>query len=254
MAKHVDATENGASVLDSIMEKMIPPKSGSSSSCKSGETTDTVADRSENPKPKRTTSARRCVKRSDKGKTGGERSLKAKSTTRARGLANNAPQTTQHDVSGEKAGGASDNNAEEVTLGMLKDQIGQLAKLVTENIAPVVNNLKEAYDDACEQYISDTESEGEIVEHDDVVDDEQPPRKKVLTDSFLDALEKAVKNDDESGPPIDDRLANIINTVAGSGLQSDIKKERVDLYKKPKNAPLLHAPRVNPGCGIMLVQ
>ena len=185
MAKHVDATENGASVLDSIMEKMIPPKSGSSSSCKSGETTDTVADRSENPKPKRTTSARRCVERWDKGKTGGERSLKAKSTTRARGLANNAPQTTQHDVSVEKAGGASDNNAEEVTLCMLKDQIGQLAKLVTENIAPVVNNLKEAYDDSCEQYISDTESEGEIVEHDDVVDDEQPPRKKVLTDSFF---------------------------------------------------------------------
>ena len=73
MAKHVDATENGASVLDSIMEKMIPFKSGSSSSCKSGETTDTVADRSENPKPKRTTSARRCVERSDKGKTGGEK-------------------------------------------------------------------------------------------------------------------------------------------------------------------------------------
>ena len=109
-------------------------------------------------------------------------------------------------------GGVSDNNAEEVTLGMLKDQIGQLAKLVTENIAPVVNNLKEAYDDACEQYVSVTESEEEIVEHDDVVDDEQPPRKKVLTesDSFLDALEKAVKNDD--GPAIDDRLANIINT------------------------------------------
>ena len=176
-------------VLDSISAKMIPSKSGSSSSCKSGETTDTVADRSENPMPKRTTSAQRCVERSGKGKIGGERSLKAKSTTRARGLANN----------------------------------GELAKLVTENIAPVVNNLKEAYDDACEQNVSDTESEGEIVEHDDVVDDEQPPCKKVLTDSFLDALEKAVKND-ESGPAIDDRLANIINTVADSGLQSDIKK------------------------------
>ena len=93
-------------------------------------------------------------------------------------------------MSGEKAGGASDNNAEEVTLGMLKDQIGQLAKLVTENIAPMVNNLKEAYDDACEQYISDTESEGEIVEHDDVVDDEQPPRKKFLTDNFWMRLKK----------------------------------------------------------------
>ena len=157
-------------------------------------------------------------------------------------------------MSGEKAGGASDNNADEVTLGMMKDQMGQLAKLVIENIAPVVNNLKEAYDDACEQYVSDTESEGEIVEHDAVVDDKQPPRKKVLTDSFLDALEKAVKNDDESGPAIDDRLANIINTVAGSGLQSDIKKKDGSLQKTKKMRHYYRLPWLTPRCGIMLVQ
>ena len=125
---------------------------------------------------------------------------------------------------------------------------------MTENIAPVVNNLKEAYHDACEQNVCDTESEGEIFEQDDAVDDEQPPGKKVCMDSFLNALEKAVKNDDESGPAIDDRLANIINTVVGNGLQRDIRKERVDLYKKQKMRNYCNLPGLTPRCGIMLCQ
>ena len=82
------------------------------------------------------------------------------------------------------------------------------------------------------------------------------PVKNSSRSFFLDALEKAVKNDDESGPAIDDRLANIINTVAGSGLQSDIKKERVDLYKKKKKKMrhYYRLPGLTPRCGIMLVQ
>ena len=53
-------------------------------------------------------------------------------------------------------------------------------------------------------------------------------------------------NDDKSGPAIDDRLENIINTVAGNGLQSDIRKERVDLYKKQNMRHYCKFPGLNP--------
>ena len=68
--------------------------------------------------------------------------------------------------------------------------------------------------------------------------------------TIFNAHEKAVKNDDESGPAIDDRLANIIKTFVGNGLQSDIRKERVDLYKKQKMRNYCKLPGLTPRCGI----
>ena len=96
-----------------------------------------------------------------------------------------------------------------------------------------MNNLQHAYNEACELDESEGESDGKIIdENADGVDnnDEFHSTKKrkidSANDSLLDKLEKAVTNNEVVGLAINDSLASIINTIASTGLNSELKKEQ----------------------------
>ena len=84
----------------------------------------------------------------------------------------------------------------------LQKQMGQLTKLVSESIVPVVNNLKQAYDYACEYEEFDSDTEGQIIEDVDIEENvDELPTKKIKTsdttnECLLDKLEKVVQSND----------------------------------------------------------
>ena len=95
-----------------------------------------------------------------------------------------------------------------------------------------MNDLQHAYNKACKLEESEGESNGEIIDENadgiDTNDEFHSTKKRKIdsaNDSLLDKLEKAVTNNEVMRPAINDSLASIINTIASTGLNSELNKK-----------------------------
>ena len=133
-------------------------------------------------------------------------------------------------------------------MDVLKSQMSALTKMVKESIAPTVRDMKRDYDAAAahanmaaDNDASDSEeSECEASEEGEVID-EPDKAKSTGIDKLFDEVNKNIP----TSAAINQKMADIVNKIASEGLDSDMKKSRVDKYAKPANTPLLQAPRVN---------
>ena len=76
-----------------------------------------------------------------------------------------------------------------------------------------------------------------------------PTEEANNSSSYIDELSKEVDDDEQCGPPINDKLAKILTNIAKKGINGTKEKERLKDTAKPENCPLMGKIRITMRCG-----
>jgi hypothetical protein len=84
-----------------------------------------------------------------------------------------------------------------------------------------------------------------LPEEGEIFDTEPPGKRQKLSDDFLDSVLQEIGNEAPCGPPICDKLANIITAIGNQGINDAARSEKIKTMARPANCPLLSVARVN---------
>ena len=75
--------------------------------------------------------------------------------------------------------------------------------------------------------------------------EEDGENEEDITDDFLAAISQSLFSSEETGPPISEKLAKIVNKNFESEFDIDKLKTNIKSYKRPQNFDQLYVPEVN---------
>ncbi|CAB4015100.1 Hypothetical predicted protein [Paramuricea clavata] len=134
-------------------------------------------------------------------------------------------------------------NGAKVTLEELSHKVTQLAEIIN-SFAPVVKELKGAYDTA-QQQDGASVSEGEI--EDDLLNDEATDSLPASQNGALvDDLVHEVTESEPTDHALPEKISTILNNILASGLNEQALAKRKESVKRPENCNLLRVTKVNP--------
>ena len=128
----------------------------------------------------------------------------------------------------------------------LNQKIDQLATMM-KSIAPVVKELKTAYD-AAKREDDPNSTRGE--EEKNAVGGEPPAKKGKSDDSetpvsvLVDDLVQEVTEDEQTDKPLNEKIS-VVDSILASGLNEQVQVKRKEKIKRPENCKLLQVTRVN---------
>ena len=131
-------------------------------------------------------------------------------------------------------------------MGKIDHKLTQLAEIVN-SFAPVVKELKSAYDAAQQQAEADM-SEGEI-------NDEESPQHETLNDAVsnaltvksneIDDLVQEVTENETTAAGLPDKIAVVLESILASGFNEQALNKRKEKIHRPANCKLLQVTKVN---------
>ena len=162
---------------------------------------------------------------------------------------------SSHNSRSSSVSSAADNREIKTLKADLKDMKKSLSAIAT--FREEMNELKETLVGHNCGYFHDydeEEEEGEVwneLDDDDQVDlstpELQPPTKRARFDfdTLLDSLASEVNKDEQCGPPIHGKLADIIENLAKGGIAEEKRAEKIKAQHRPKNCPLMTCAYLN---------
>ena len=129
----------------------------------------------------------------------------------------------------------------EATLEELNHKVAELAEIMN-SFAPVVKELKGAYD-AAQQQDGASISDGEI--KDDLPNDEATDLLPASQSGVLvdDLVHKVTESEPDQALP--EKISTILNNILASGLNEQALAKRKESVKRPENCNLLRVTKVN---------
>ncbi|KAK3751368.1 hypothetical protein QZH41_009315, partial [Actinostola sp. cb2023] len=129
----------------------------------------------------------------------------------------------------------------------LSHKIDQLTTVVNK-FAPVISELKAAYDASTIDDLSDSEADDEEAEG-------EPSAKKSKTssdqqnmtvaDGLVDVLVQEVTEDEQTDKILNEKIAKVLDNILASGLSDHVLTKRKEDVKRPENCKLLRVTKVN---------
>ena len=139
----------------------------------------------------------------------------------------------------------NDGNGGKITVKKIDQKLTQLAEIVN-SFAPVIKELKSAYDAAQQQAEADM-SEGEINDEESPEHETNDAVSNALTSKSneIHDLVKDVTENETTAAGLPDKMAAVLESILASGLNEQALHKRKKKIHRPANCKLLQVTKVN---------